>query len=55
VASANDPYGSLEFARFAASAWGSRFINIGSAGHINSNSGLGEWNDGFFLFKELAA
>jgi hypothetical protein len=55
VASANDPYGSLEFARSVASAWGSRFINIGSAGHINSNSGLGEWNDGFSLFKELAA
>jgi predicted alpha/beta hydrolase family esterase len=55
VASANDPYGSLEFARSAASAWGSRFINIGPAGHINSNSGFGEWNDGFSLFQQLAA
>lgn len=55
VASANDPYGSLEFARSVASAWGSRFVAIGPAGHINSNSGLGEWNDGFTLFKQLAA
>ncbi len=43
VASSNDPYGSLEFARSCALAWGSRFVNIGSAGHINSASGLGEW------------
>lgn len=43
VASSNDPYGSLEFARACASGWGSSFVNIGPAGHINSASGLGEW------------
>lgn len=55
VASINDPYGSAEFARSAASAWGSRFVNIGPAGHINSKSGLGEWNEGFLLLQQLAA
>lgn len=55
VASTNDPYGSVEFARSAASAWGSRFVNIGPAGHINSKSGFGEWNEGFLLLEELAA
>ena len=55
VASTNDPYGSVEFAMSAASAWGGRFVNIGSAGHINSRSGFGEWNDGFLLLKQLAA
>ncbi len=55
VASSNDPYGNLEFAKSVASSWGARFVNIGHAGHINSNSGLGEWNEGFSLFKQLAA
>jgi predicted alpha/beta hydrolase family esterase len=54
VASSNDPYGSLEFARSCAARWGSRFVNIGAAGHINSESGLGEWAEGFGLYQELA-
>jgi predicted alpha/beta hydrolase family esterase len=55
VASTNDPYGSVEFAKSVASAWGSRFVSIGAAGHINSKSGLGEWNEGFLHFKQLTA
>lgn len=55
VASSNDPYGTLDFAKAAASAWGSRFVSVGAAGHINSDSGLGEWRDGFALFQQLAA
>lgn len=55
VASSNDPYGSLEFARACASRWGSRFVNIGPAGHINSESGLGDWPEGWALYQELTA
>ena len=55
VASTSDPYGTVEFARSAASAWGGRFVNIGPAGHINSESGLGEWNEGLLLLQQLAA
>lgn len=55
VASTNDPYASLEFAKSAAYAWGSRFVNIGPVGHINSKSGLGEWDEGFSLLQQLAA
>lgn len=55
VASSNDPYGNLEFAKSCALAWGSRFVGAGAVGHINSNSGLGEWREGFALFQELAA
>ena len=55
VASTNDPYGSLEFAESSAAAWGSRFVTIGAFGHINSESGLGEWREGFSLFRQLAA
>ena len=53
IASSNDPFGSLEFARSCAAGWGSRFVNIGPAGHINSESGLGEWPEGFALYQEL--
>lgn len=53
VASANDPYASLGFAETAASSWGSRFVNIGQKGHINSDSGLGAWEEGFELYSEL--
>ncbi|MBI3776751.1 MAG: alpha/beta hydrolase [Gammaproteobacteria bacterium] len=53
VASTNDPYGSLDFAKSAAVAWGSPFVNIGAAGHINSESGLGDWNEGFSLLRQL--
>ncbi len=54
VASTSDPYGSLEFAMSCALAWGSRFVSAGAVGHINSNSGLGEWREGFALFQQLA-
>lgn len=55
VASSDDPYGSLEFTRGLADAWGSRFASIGPAGHINADSGLGDWPDGLELFRQLAA
>ncbi|HEY9261066.1 RBBP9/YdeN family alpha/beta hydrolase [Chitinophaga sp.] len=53
VASTNDPYCSLERAAFFAEKWGSRFVNAGAKGHINSESGLGEWSEGQNLLKEL--
>jgi len=54
VASSDDPYVSLERARFFADSWGSRFVNIGPAGHVNTASGLGEWPAGLELLEELA-
>ncbi len=55
VASEDDPYASLEFAQASAHAWGSEFINIGPAGHINSSSGLAEWHEGLSFLKKLIA
>jgi serine hydrolase len=55
VASSDDPYVSLVRARQFALAWGSRLVEIGPAGHINSASGLGEWPAGLELLHELAA
>ena len=41
VASSDDPFVTLERAAAFAEAWGSRFVLIGAAGHINSASSLG--------------
>jgi predicted alpha/beta hydrolase family esterase len=53
VESSDDPYGNPGFTRKCARAWGSRIVNIGSAGHINASSGLDEWNEGVGLLETL--
>lgn len=55
VTSADDIYVTEARARTFADAWGSELINIGRAGHINSESGLGEWTTGFALLQRLRA
>ena len=54
IASANDSFGSQAHAEHCAIAWGSTFVDIGQAGHINADSGHGEWNEGYALFQQLA-
>jgi uncharacterized protein len=53
VASSDDPFVTVPRAREYAAAWGSRFVLIENAGHINASSGLGNWPEGFSLFEEL--
>lgn len=53
VASTNDPYCTLARATQFASAWGSRLVNMGECGHINAESGLGDWPVGQALLQEL--
>jgi prephenate dehydrogenase len=53
VASNNDPYLAGERAREIARSWGSRFVDIGPAGHINGDSGLGDWPEGKRLLRHL--
>lgn len=53
VASMDDVWVSLERARFFADNWGSRFVNIGAAGHINALSGHHHWREGLDLLKSL--
>ena len=55
VVSANDPLGSLAHAKHCAMAWGSAFVDIGQAGHINADSGHGEWNEGYVLLQQFMA
>jgi predicted alpha/beta hydrolase family esterase len=53
VASSDDPRVSLERAAYFAKCWGSRFIAITNAGHLNDASGVGEWQEGRRLLEEL--
>jgi predicted alpha/beta hydrolase family esterase len=53
VDSSNDPYGSKVFSQGLARAWGSRLINFGPQGHLNSESRLRDWPEGFRLLQLL--
>lgn len=53
VASRDDPYIRFERARLLAQFWGSQFADAGQVGHINADSGLGEWQFGQFLLTRF--
>ncbi len=53
VASRNDPYCSFERAQQLANAWGASLIDAGHKGHINVESGLGDWPMGHELLEQL--
>jgi predicted alpha/beta hydrolase family esterase len=55
VASADDPYGSVAYARMRAGQWGSGLIEMGALGHINAQSGIGEWPAGRALLRAFVA
>ncbi|HZY17864.1 MAG TPA: alpha/beta hydrolase [Ramlibacter sp.] len=55
VASTNDPYCPSRLAGAYARAWGSEFVRLPGAGHINVESGHGEWTLGFALLQSLLA
>jgi len=53
LASRNDPYCSYERAQHFAHAWGAELVDCGEAGHINAESGLGDWPHGRSRLTEL--
>ena len=53
VASSNDPYCPVRLAGAYARAWGSEFVRIQDGGHINVESGHGEWPLGLALLQSL--
>lgn len=53
VASANDPWLSLERALALAIRWGANLVDIGNAGHINADAGYGPWPVGLALLQQL--
>ena len=54
VASTDDPYCALPRAERMAADWGAAIIEIGPRGHINGESGLGDWPEGLALLRGLA-
>lgn len=54
VASEDDVWATLERAKFFADHWGSEFINIGNAGHINVASGYTKWEEGLRILRTLS-
>ncbi len=55
VASSDDPFASLEYATQLAADWGAALHGIGARGHINADSGLGDWPQGLQWLQDLAA
>jgi len=53
VASQNDPYMGFHTSRRLAKTWGSNFADAGRIGHINADSGIGDWPFGQFLLQQL--
>jgi uncharacterized protein len=53
VTSSDDPYGSPERAAAMAAGWGSETASIGARGHINGDSGLGDWPEGTTMLRAL--
>lgn len=55
VASRSDPWLRMPAARAWAERWGSRLIDVGDAGHINTDSGHGPWPQALELLAQLRA
>lgn len=53
VVSDDDPYAAPGFGIACAAAWGARLFDVGSKGHINGQSGLGDWPQGRALLATL--
>jgi predicted alpha/beta hydrolase family esterase len=53
VASDNDPHCPVRLASAYARAWGSEFVRLKNAGHINADSGHGDWPLGIALLMTL--
>ncbi len=53
VASSNDPYCPVRTAGAYARSWGSEFVRLQNAGHINLDSGFGAWPLGLALLQSL--
>ncbi len=53
VTSSDDPYCSPERSAQIAQGWGAKRVEIGARGHLNGESGLGDWPAGRSLLERL--
>lgn len=54
VASRDDPYMGYAAAARLAQDWGADLVDLGHAGHVNTESGHGPWPEGLSLLGQLA-
>lgn len=54
VASQDDPFCGPACSRDLAKAWGAPWVDAGCAGHLNADSGLGDWPEGHAHLTHLA-
>jgi hypothetical protein len=55
VGSRNDPYATAEYSSDLAAVLGAGFVDAGALGHINADSGLGDWPQGQHLLAAFCA
>ncbi|WP_028312058.1 RBBP9/YdeN family alpha/beta hydrolase [Derxia gummosa] len=55
VASTDDPYCGFMRAGMLATHWGAEFTSVGNLGHINADSGIGAWPEGWAMFAAWAS
>lgn len=55
IASTNDPYCPIEVAAGLAKGWEAGFISVGARGHISTEPGNGDWEEGRHLLEAFAA
>jgi predicted alpha/beta hydrolase family esterase len=53
VAASDDPYCDASRSRELAADWGASYVDAGARGHLNSESGLGDWLEGRRMLTEL--
>jgi predicted alpha/beta hydrolase family esterase len=53
IASTNDPWMRFKDAAAWAGHWGSELVDAGALGHINGDSGLGDWPEGWVQLRRL--
>lgn len=53
LTSSNDPYCTEEQALMLAQQWGSVPHKVGALGHVNAESGLGTWEQGYVWLQEF--
>ena len=53
VLSSDDPFCGAGAGLQMAAAWGSQIVTLAAAGHVNADSGLGDWPEGLALLDAL--
>lgn len=53
VLSSDDPYADADRMRAVCADWGAEVVEAGPRGHLNADSGLGDWPEGLLLLDRL--